>query len=68
MQRAIEYEPNYVPGYLQMATWYGDRGDTAQQARDTAAAVSIINKYRDYKPDFPYQAILLGRPETDWKR
>jgi len=68
MQRAIEYEPNYVPGYLQMATWYGDRGDAAEQARYTAAAVSIIKKYRDYKPDFPYQAILLGRPESDWKR
>jgi tetratricopeptide (TPR) repeat protein len=59
---AIKYEPNYVPGYLQLATWYEERGDMDLTRRYTAAAVNIVNKYRGFKPTEPYESILLGRP------
>src|SRR5262249_28990262 len=45
VQVAIEYEPNYVPGYLQLAAWYGERGDSVTSQRYTATAIDIVNKY-----------------------
>jgi O-antigen ligase len=59
---AIDYEPNYVPGYLQMASWYGERGDMDSNKKYTTAALYIINKYRGFKPTEGYEVILLGRP------
>jgi tetratricopeptide (TPR) repeat protein len=66
LRRAIEYEPNYVPAYLQMAAWYRERGDTATSERHTAAAMSIVAKYRNFKPTQPYEGLLLGRPQESW--
>jgi tetratricopeptide (TPR) repeat protein len=63
VRKAIEYEPNYVPGYLQLAAWYGERGDVAASRRYTAAGMSIVHKYRDFKPTEVYEGVLLGRPE-----
>jgi O-antigen ligase len=63
VQKAVEYEPNYVPGYLQMAIWYRDRGNIAASDRETAIGMAIINKYRNFKPTEPYEGVLLGRPE-----
>jgi tetratricopeptide (TPR) repeat protein len=59
---AIQYEPNYVPGYLQLAAWYEEKGDTDLNRRYMAAAVSIVNKYRNFKPTEAYEGVLLGRP------
>src|SRR3989440_7609731 len=39
LHRAIEYEPNYVPGYLTMAAWYAEHGDTAESQRYEALAL-----------------------------
>ena len=63
---AIAYEPNYVPGYLQLAAWYAEREDKASAQKYTVAALSIINKYRNFKPTEAYEAVLLGRPEASW--
>ena len=62
LQTAIEYEPNYVPGYMQFATWYEDLGDTSSSEQYTAKAIAIVNKYRDARLREPYEKILLGRP------
>jgi O-antigen ligase len=62
VQTAIHYEPNYVPGYLVLAEWFNDRGDTRSNQQYTAAAMTIINKYRDFKPTQAYESVLLGRP------
>jgi len=59
---AIKYEPNYVPGYLQLASWYEERGDIDLNRRYMSAAVNIVSKYRSFKPTEPYETILLGRP------
>jgi tetratricopeptide (TPR) repeat protein len=66
LERAIGYEPNYVPGYLQMAAWYREHGDELANQRYTAAAVSIIKKYRDFKPTETYEGVLLGRPPESY--
>jgi tetratricopeptide (TPR) repeat protein len=66
LRRAIEDEPNYVPGYLTLGAWYGEHGDPAAGQRYTAAGVSIINKYRNFKPTQPYEGVLLGRPDPSW--
>jgi tetratricopeptide (TPR) repeat protein len=63
LRRAIDYEPNYVPAYLVMGSWYAERGQAAEGARYTAIGVAIVNKYRDFKPHEIYERILLGRPE-----
>jgi O-antigen ligase/Flp pilus assembly protein TadD len=63
LQRAVAYEPNYVPAYLQMAAWYEERGDLNASRQNTAMAVRIVNKYRDFKPTELYEALLLARPE-----
>jgi O-antigen ligase len=63
VQTAIEYEPNYVPGHLQLAAWYGEHGDAVASQRYTAAAIAIVNKYRNFKPTQLYEGGLLGRPE-----
>jgi tetratricopeptide (TPR) repeat protein len=68
LQTAIDYEPNYVPGHLQMADWYRERGDVASSQRYSAIAMSIVNKYRNFKPTEPYEGVLLGRPEQSWAR
>jgi tetratricopeptide (TPR) repeat protein len=59
---AIRYEPNYVAGYLQLAEWAGEQGDTDSKRRYTAAALNIVNKYRSFKPTEGYESVLLGRP------
>jgi putative inorganic carbon (HCO3(-)) transporter len=63
MQRAIDYEPNYVPAYLVMASWYAERGDRLKSDRYNAIGLAIVNKYRNFKPKEVYEGILLGRPE-----
>jgi len=67
MHKTLEYEPNYVPAYMQLASWYGESGDTAAMQQYSSLALSIVNRYRDFKPESPYQGILLGRPESQWK-
>jgi len=63
LQTAIHYEPNYVPGYLQLAEWYAVQGNSVRRDQNTAAAMQIVNRYRDYKPREHYESLLLGRPD-----
>jgi O-antigen ligase len=62
LQKAIDYEPNYVAGYLQFATWYNDLGNTSASQWYTGKAIAIVNKYRDFKPGHAYETLLLARP------
>jgi O-antigen ligase len=64
--KAIAYEPNYVPGYLLLSTWYGEHGDTATSQRYNAMGMSLVNKYRNFKPTEAYEGVLLGRPEQSF--
>lgn len=66
IRKAIAYEPNYVPGYLQIAAWYRESGNKRESERWENTAVAIVTKYRDFKPKEAYEGILLGRPESSW--
>jgi O-antigen ligase len=66
LQQAIDYEPNYVPAYLQFSTWYRDIGNAAESKEYERKAIAIVLKYRDFKPQEPYEGILLGRPEESF--
>jgi len=66
LQQAIDYEPNYVPGYLQFSTWYRDMGNISESQEYEKKAIAIVLKYRDFKPREPYEGILLGRPEQSF--
>ena len=68
LQKAIDYEPNYVPGYLEMASWYKEMGKISESDRYTNTAIAIVYKYREFKPREPYEGILLGRPQSSWAR
>jgi tetratricopeptide (TPR) repeat protein len=66
LQQAIQYEPNYVPGYLQFSSWYREMGNVSESQQYERKAVEIVLKYRDFKPHEPYEGILLGRPEESF--
>ena len=68
LNQAIEYEPNYVPAYLQFATWYMDVGNDSVSQRYTAKAIAIVNKYRNFRPTQAYETMLLARPAPDVAR
>jgi len=64
LRRAIDLEPNYVPAYLILASWYAERGEKLESERYTAIGLSIVNKYREANLTEVYERILLGRPEA----
>jgi tetratricopeptide (TPR) repeat protein len=66
LQQAIAYEPNYVPGYLQLSSWYRDMGNVSKSQEYEKKAVGIILRYRDFKFSEPYEGLLLGRPEESF--
>jgi O-antigen ligase len=66
LKQAIDYEPNYVPGYLQLSNWFRDVGRDRESAEYEQKALGVVYKYRDFKPREPYEGILLGRPEESF--
>ncbi|HYR84157.1 MAG TPA: O-antigen ligase family protein [Terriglobia bacterium] len=66
LHKAIEYEPNYVPAYLQFSAWYRQLGNMHESERYQNQALEIVQKYRNFRPTEAYEGILLGRPEASW--
>ena len=64
LMKAIEIEPNYVPGYLRLAEWYEEAGEMEQSARYKNHAIQLVNHYRDTPAEDPFDNLLLGRPQT----
>jgi O-antigen ligase len=62
LKKALQYEPNYVPGYLQIAAWYRDVGQNTESELYQKTAVVIVTKYHNFKPQLAYEGLLLGRP------
>jgi O-antigen ligase len=63
LERALELEPNYVPGYLRIADWYRDAGNLTASADYRQKAVAVVLRYQNFQPKEPYEAMLLGRGE-----
>ena len=62
--KAVEIEPNYVPGYLRLSEWYQEAGQVEQSARYRNHAIQLVNYFKDTPAEDPFDNLLLGRPET----
>jgi O-antigen ligase len=62
--KAVELEPNYVPGYLRLAEWYEEAGEMEQGAKYRDQAIQVVNSYRDTRAEDPFDNLLLGRPQS----
>jgi tetratricopeptide (TPR) repeat protein len=62
--KAIEIEPNYVPAYLRLATWYDEAGQQSESEKYRSKAIQVANFYRDQRLLDPFDSLLLGRPQT----
>jgi O-antigen ligase len=65
LERALQLEPNYVPGYLRIADWYRDAGNLAASDGYRQKAVAVVLRYQNFQPKEPYEAMLLGRQAGD---
>jgi tetratricopeptide (TPR) repeat protein len=61
LSRALEFEPNYVPGYLTIAEWKNEQGNSEQGRQYLQKAIAVVTKYKDFQTNEPYEALLLGR-------
>ena len=66
LQKALENEPNYVPGYLRLAEWYDEMGRTDESAQYRNHAIQVVNVFKDAQSKSldEYEILLLGRPEA----
>jgi tetratricopeptide (TPR) repeat protein len=62
--KAVELEPNYVPGYIRLAEWYEEVGEMEQGARYRDQASQVHTFYKDTKAEDPFDNLLLGRPQS----
>jgi tetratricopeptide (TPR) repeat protein len=65
LQKAVELEPNYVPGYQQLGRWMDEAGRSTEASEYRKKADDIVMRYKDHATDTiedAYDAILLGRP------
>jgi predicted Zn-dependent protease len=63
--RAVDIEPNYVPGYFRLSEWYAEAGQNLESEQYRNTAIQVALKYQDRKSLDTYEALLLGRPVTD---
>jgi O-antigen ligase/Flp pilus assembly protein TadD len=63
LRKALENEPNYVPGYLRLAEWYGEMGQVEESDKYRNQAIQIVNLYKDHQSLDEFETLLLGRPE-----
>ena len=62
--KAVQIEPNYVPGYLRLAEWYEEAGEMEQSAKYKNQAIQVVNFYKDTHAEDPFDSLLLGRPQA----
>jgi O-antigen ligase len=62
--KAIQIEPNYVPGYLRLAQWYEEAGEMEQSEKYKNHALQVVNLFRHTRVGDPVDNLLLGRPPS----
>ena len=62
LTRAVEIEPNYIPGYLRLAEWSEEAGDMEQSAKHKNHALQLASYFKDKRVTDPFDKLLLGRP------
>ena len=63
LNRALEFEPNYIPAYLRLSDWFNESGDPARSDEYRQRGIAVAVKYQNEKTSEPYESLLLGRPE-----
>jgi O-antigen ligase len=64
LRKAVELEPNYVPGYLRLAEWYEEMGQHGESAEYRQHAIQLVNYYKDKRTLDDFEDLLLGRPKS----
>jgi tetratricopeptide (TPR) repeat protein len=62
--KAIEIEPNYVPGHLRLAEWYDEARQPEEGERHRRRAIQIVHHYKNKMSLEPLERMLLGRPQS----
>lgn len=62
LTRAVEIEPNYIPGYLRLAEWYEEAGEMEQSVKYKNQAIQLAIHFKDKPVTDPIDRLLLGRP------
>ena len=62
LQKAVEIEPHYVPGYLRLAEWTEASGKRDEAERYRGRAIAVVRQFQDRKNLDPYEGLMLGRP------
>jgi O-antigen ligase len=60
--KAVEMEPNYVPGYLRLAEWSKEMGKIEDSDKYREQALQVVHLYKDKKFPDAFENLLLGRP------
>jgi O-antigen ligase len=61
LNRAVEFEPNFIPGYLRLEAWCRASGDSARGDAYRKRAIAVAVKYENETPKELYESLLLGR-------
>jgi tetratricopeptide (TPR) repeat protein len=61
LNRAVEFEPNFIPGYLRLEAWCRASGDSARGDAYRKRAIAVAVKYENETPRELYESLLLGR-------
>jgi O-antigen ligase len=64
LRKAIEIEPNYVPGHLRLADWYQELGRMEESHKYRQQAIQVVNFYKNKPSLDEFEDLLLGRPKS----
>jgi len=62
LQKSVEYEPNFVQGYLRLAQWEEESGHLREAAMYRNKASDIVIQFKNHTTTDPFEALLLDRP------
>jgi O-antigen ligase len=61
--KAVEIEPHFVPGYLRLAEWKAESGNSEEAERYRGKAIAVVRRFQDRRDLDPYEGLMLGRPQ-----
>src|SRR5262249_55628965 len=67
LNRALEFEPNYIPAYLRLSDWFQESGDVLRGTEYRRRGIDVAMKYQNEKTSELYESLLLGRPQPSNK-
>jgi tetratricopeptide (TPR) repeat protein len=62
LKKSVELEPNFVQGYLRLAQWEEESGNSREAAEYRNKANDVVIHYKDRATTDPFEALLLDRP------